>query len=310
MNNKNAWTLFWASGEEQSFLPARVDGPIKQEWAGLFESVDNGAILLDLACGNASIASAHQAVMLERDIKYIGVDVAEISTPQSLSDLSVTLHPETEIEALPLKDECVDLVISQFGLEYSDWRTSLKQVSRVLKTGGEFRFLVHLENSAIAENVSNRLKANKYIQELGILPKTAEFVRAMFNSEESGQLSQQVHLKSLNDEVATLSKKLTDKIEESQGSQELASMLEALNDLFVKRMDNGLDVSLKRLTTLQMLNDASVARLDSMLSAMLSEELLKDMRDVMVSEGLTLHSKTVKIGDYKLGEMLYGKKNG
>lgn len=58
--------------------------------------------------------------------------------------LSVTIHP-TGAESLPLADDSVDVVIAALVFcTIPDFDAALDEVARVLKPGGEFRFLEHV----------------------------------------------------------------------------------------------------------------------------------------------------------------------
>ncbi|WP_368407890.1 class I SAM-dependent methyltransferase [Haloarchaeobius salinus] len=69
--------------------------------------------------------------------------------------LSVTIHP-TGAESLPLADDSVDVVVAALVFcTIPDFDAALDEVARVLKPGGEFRFLEHVR----AEGWAARLQS-------------------------------------------------------------------------------------------------------------------------------------------------------
>jgi hypothetical protein len=78
----------------------------------------------------------------------LGVDIAALP-PSRWADVAVASRARLEqigsvnIENLPLLDASVDVVVSQFGIEYADHRRALREADRVLVADGAMRFVLH-----------------------------------------------------------------------------------------------------------------------------------------------------------------------
>ena len=156
MKDKEYWSQYWEQGHQTSFgnfFKAGYQGIIKSHWEKIFKSVVNASSVLDLCTGNASLLRLAEGVMNDfSSHSFTGVDYAKISVNDSFEELAnVTLLFDTNIEYLPLPDESYDLIISNFGLEYSIFNQSLIEVSRLLKPEGRVEFICHHHDSIIVQ---------------------------------------------------------------------------------------------------------------------------------------------------------------
>ncbi|MBB3061969.1 class I SAM-dependent methyltransferase [Microbulbifer rhizosphaerae] len=160
MNQKH-WNDFWNQGFITTFgetLPTNYTGNLRNFWEEVFLSLENHCKILDVATGNGAIASiaADKISRSNKDVSIYAADAAVISEsvkqlPLKTKELrkSINFFSNTPCESLPFSQEHFDLVTSQFGIEYSDWNLSLKEIFRVLKTGASAHFVCHHEKSSI-----------------------------------------------------------------------------------------------------------------------------------------------------------------
>lgn len=162
MNDKNIqsahWSSYWSSGILTS-LPQdfreNYDGEIASFWNACFEQLEDRAKILDVCCGNGPLSLlAHQN---NPSFDIHGVDSAFIDStkiikrfPNLSSSLEkITLHSGVKIEEFEQPEGSFDLIVSQYGVEYSDLKTTAKKLFQLLKADGELRFICHSPSSEI-----------------------------------------------------------------------------------------------------------------------------------------------------------------
>lgn len=147
------WSEYWQQGHVNSFsegLLCNYDGEIAKGWLHFFKEIDRpGSIVLDLATGNGALIDLAVNVGNFNSPQYIGIDYATLKIPERLKRSTITFYQEQNVESLPFADSAVSVVVSQFGIEYSNVDLTLAEVSRVLRAEGKFRVVVHRENSSI-----------------------------------------------------------------------------------------------------------------------------------------------------------------
>ncbi|MEP7037250.1 MAG: bifunctional demethylmenaquinone methyltransferase/2-methoxy-6-polyprenyl-1,4-benzoquinol methylase UbiE, partial [Acidobacteriota bacterium] len=135
------------------FLNHFLSGNIDKRWRKLvtkkLESVlnDKNALVLDVACGTGDLALEMQKAA---KAKIIGTDfcrpMLEIAKEKNAPENLTIPYLEADGMNLSFADETFDAVTIAFGLRnFSNWEEGLKELQRILKTGGK---IVILEFSA------------------------------------------------------------------------------------------------------------------------------------------------------------------
>lgn len=190
--NIEAWTATWQAPVVTSFGTAQldgIDGPALEFWRRQTE----GRIdwLVDLACGNGALSWLFNDI-LNRDSRrtwITGIDLADIA-PFEILDRAEQDYPavrfigNTALERLPFGDACVDLAVSQYGIEYSRLTLSIPEVARILKPGGRLAFILHDRDGALVREavspltdyrmILHEIDAPGIILELGHLYQSAD----------------------------------------------------------------------------------------------------------------------------------------
>ncbi|MGQ0741152.1 MAG: class I SAM-dependent methyltransferase [Alphaproteobacteria bacterium] len=168
-NLGEVWTRYWASGHSESFAVEQGGFDATGYWRDFFSTFADGARLLDLATGGASVIRAALACAggAGRAFEIHGVDLADLGPVERALGATqigtVRLHGNTDLKALPFADGYFDGVTSQFGIEYAERKSAAREVVRVLKPGGRGLFLLHHSESAIARQTAARLAAHRRI---------------------------------------------------------------------------------------------------------------------------------------------------
>lgn len=147
---------------------------MKPDYAIPVISMDGKAVL-DVGCGNGdALMHPHYASAKAR----VGVDV----DTEALAD-GRARFPELQLmhgsaEALPCPAEIYDVVISRVALPYTDIRTAMSEIRRVMKAGGDlfltmhdWRHQVEFITGAIRQGALKRVLDHAYI-----VPASAAFI--------------------------------------------------------------------------------------------------------------------------------------
>jgi SAM-dependent methyltransferase len=150
-NHAQVWTRHWASGAPHSCAGsygALYGGAIAGFWRAVHADTPSGATLLDLATGNGAVPRLLLDLRPTLDCQVIGVDVAAPAAdwhaklpPSALTRLS--LRGGIAVESLPFDDASIDLVTSQYGIEYGDVDAALREALRVCAPAGRLAFVMH-----------------------------------------------------------------------------------------------------------------------------------------------------------------------
>lgn len=157
-----SWTRYWQGGALHSLstsFAAGYAGELQNFWREVFVSLSPDDSLLDVGCGNAPLGLLLSECFPEagRCPQYHGIDVATVAPPwwPSLSAaqrLRFTLYSNQAVETLSFADQSIDLIISQYGFEYTDFERSLPELRRVCRAGGSLAMVLHHAGSLPVRN--------------------------------------------------------------------------------------------------------------------------------------------------------------
>ncbi len=183
------WTDYWKNVSAlNSFAAGDVakgyTGEISDFWLEVLSQCSSAASVLDIGTGNGGLAHIAQQYSLSHNklFNVLAIDAADIDPVKSFQNDStvrsvlekITFYPNCYVEQLPFPDSSIDLVISQFALEYSDLNSALNQCARVLKPAGRLVAIMHHSSSALVKDSSEGLKMFRYALE------SSEFVSIAF----------------------------------------------------------------------------------------------------------------------------------
>lgn len=164
------WSDYWKQGHSDSFSDndgSAYEGKIKKIWFDFFKPLAEDQSVLDIGTGNGSLISLAQSMTLP-SINWVGIDKATLNVSNELQKLNnVNILEEVSAESLPFENGQFDLVISQFGIEYANFRESIHEVSRVLNENGRYCFIVHHADSIIVRSSGAILDVAKEVNKKG-----------------------------------------------------------------------------------------------------------------------------------------------
>jgi ubiquinone/menaquinone biosynthesis C-methylase UbiE len=188
MPETSIWNDFWHFDRISSFDDGQTSygTEVTDDWTAFFESLPNGASILDLCTGNGAVAvmAAKASQRGNKGLRIVGVDAADINPylyvkthRDELADIE--FRSGTPIENLPWPAASFDAVISQFGIEYSDLSLSIPELARVVAPNGAIRLILHAAEGAVVQR-SNRaiMEIDFLLREVDLAGKAERCLRA------------------------------------------------------------------------------------------------------------------------------------
>jgi SAM-dependent methyltransferase len=151
------WSAFWrdfgveSQPHERCYIPGDGRPVVDQHWADFANDLPQRAQVIDLGCGAGILGRL--LLGCRRDLHVTGVDFAKVP---AIFMPNLTIHPWVHMEDLPFGNGSFDAAVSLFGIEYGNMEDIARELGRVLKSGGHFRFLVHHHESEIVREGATR----------------------------------------------------------------------------------------------------------------------------------------------------------
>lgn len=191
------WDQYW-----QSARLAACDGAegfnyresIRTAWQEFLARQGDDRMLVDIATGNGAVALLARDIAFENGWSWriAGVDSASIDPPSYLGSAGIDTSGieflgNTPAEQLPFPDGSVDIITSQYGLEYTDMSRVAKEIARVQKPGGVFQFIMHAAEGGIVRSANaDIVEMDFLLNESALFSMAGEFFRAVRAVESSG----------------------------------------------------------------------------------------------------------------------------
>ncbi len=169
---EHTWSRYWSTGVMHSCAgsyDATYSGAIGSFWRTAFLALPQDARVLDLACGNGPLAHLLLTLPERSDLRCEAVDLADIAPPW-LADLTpeqrerVCFRGRCAVEQLPFPSASFQLVVSQWGLEYSDLDRSVPELLRVLAPAGRVQLLLHHEDALPVRLAAHEIEHMDWLQ--------------------------------------------------------------------------------------------------------------------------------------------------
>ena len=149
MTDKNgAWSTYWQAGNRHSCFSNGSPLSVATMWEPVLTDLQlSPKRILDAACGGGALAE----YLVQR---YPDATIYAVDAASGLPDIpGVDVRGNTPLEQLPFEDQSLDLVVSQFGLEYAVADQAIAEVARVLASGGALVALMHHQDSEVVKGV-------------------------------------------------------------------------------------------------------------------------------------------------------------
>jgi len=176
-HRRAAWSRYWSHGFAHTLegsFDSGYSGVIADFWRRAAGSIPDARVL-DLATGNGAIAGMIASLLPRAAIDAVDCAALTPALPQDLL-ARVRFHAGTTAEALPFPDGSFDLVTSQYGFEYTDFRRSVPELRRVMAPSAGVAMVMHHAHSALSAVARDEVVAYDWLLADGHLLDRAEAV--------------------------------------------------------------------------------------------------------------------------------------
>lgn len=180
MKNDKYWTEYWkydgSSGEV--FVDKKGEKPeyLANFWKNKLKNIKQGCSILDVACGAGSI---FQELPSSHGCMLYGADISPEALKQIKKNITGVSTLNCKSDEISLKSNSIDVVVSQFGVEYSGEKGFLDAI-RVLKSNGLFIFIAHFQGGYIDSRNQQQLKGAELVHELSFISKAVSVSNALY----------------------------------------------------------------------------------------------------------------------------------
>ncbi|MCF6458251.1 hypothetical protein [Pseudoalteromonas sp. MMG024] len=154
------WSEYWKQGHLTSFgesYKKTYTGVLKDQWLPLFSTLKDEFKCLDIATGNGGLAILVDDFAFVNKIRgsITAIDFAKINNhaidKAHKFKNNILFRELFKAEDVDKLDDNYELIISQFGIEYSDISESIIASKKRLSANGKIGLMMHHSNSAIIQ---------------------------------------------------------------------------------------------------------------------------------------------------------------
>lgn len=300
---KEEWNSFWKENNITSFVDRfseGYDGEIKEFWQQNLRPEAKFDKIIDLGCGNGAISWLCNEILNRKEgrqkSEIIGIDSADIHPFEALNKNPVDF-PEvkfignTEIEKLPFNDGEIDLAISQWGIEYSNFNSTIQELSRALKKDSRIMLVCHTENSSIIDITHKTLESLYLIIEEELHEKLCLLNETVIKHGNKIKNLQNNDSRTAIEETQLCVKKILSILERKNNggarhAQELVvSITKQVNNSIKQSVDCN-PIILQNHSEMK----KAISRLEYLVEASLTKKRIIELENALISEGFALTS--------------------
>jgi ubiquinone/menaquinone biosynthesis C-methylase UbiE len=299
-NKNKQWSNYWKQGHITSFgagTAGNYSSGVKTYWFNCFKSLREGAVILDAATGNGAIAvfAVEYSESFSKDFTVLASDAAVINETiveesKSLNKYrdKIQFFSSTPCEHLPFDDASIDLVCSQFGIEYSNLNESIPEVGRVLHDDGSFVAIMHHYLSVIVlDAVREQSMLKEALQEYKIFDILKQYCERITDA--SGKESVSLQTARKKPEVIQYEKKIREAITnlrtKYKNNEHNEILWSSINNYMMKYLSRPKAEQYKGLATLQNSFQSAIDRQDDLREAALSKDAMLNLQRLAIESG-------------------------
>jgi len=157
--SQTAWSNYWTNitDEKASCIVGDKSGIandlLNQTWRQALSKTKEANMpikVLELACGSGFLTRLAVGYLGDVIERYVAVDYADITSIEFPDKVEVIAN--TSIETLDLGNEKFDLIVSNFGFEYSNVEVTVPVITNLLAKDGRIVFNCHTMNSGLHQD--------------------------------------------------------------------------------------------------------------------------------------------------------------
>lgn len=178
------WRAYWeGAAASGAFGAGGTEHPVVRAfWHKVFESAafSNSQIeIIDIASGDGAVLHQASEVIPAEKAGMTCIDISYDAVRGVMHRLPTVRGIVADALALPLADNCIDIAVSQFGIEYAgvDAVTGLLDA---IKPGGQIALLMHYKSGAIFRECADNCAAIREVQKTGFVEGALEMFDSAF----------------------------------------------------------------------------------------------------------------------------------
>jgi hypothetical protein len=150
-----AWQYYWSQKGQTAGNTANETEtlPLGEFWAGLKAHANNATRILELGCGDKTLFPMTQP---SSQNLHVALDVSLSALQNNASGFSRICASGRQ--SLPIRPSSMDLIVSQFGVEYFGL-SALANLTHYLRANGTIALICHHRGSVIYKNYINHREA-------------------------------------------------------------------------------------------------------------------------------------------------------
>lgn len=300
----NEWESFWSLMKRSGklALPTSVE-PIDQFFLEVIDQLsETPKTMLDLGAGNGALS---QLLMTDRrdDRQLIVLDASLDALKMNIANNDV-MPVKALLEELPFKDSSIDIVVSQFGVEYA--RTSIwDQIARILKRNGSLCLSLHSKRGEIF------LESERNYGMLGLI-SDSDFYKQLVQLNIEPKTDSERRLEAVLVQLVSSGRALREHlVKGSMPDQLITQYVKVCEQCLIDDWRNRSSDIVEWLKAAQTELDAFFDRLQSMMEAAMSQDDFFALQDALMDLGFSIN----QAGDIRLSSQevlafkLYARKN-
>jgi ubiquinone/menaquinone biosynthesis C-methylase UbiE len=180
MKTDKYWEEYWEKEGIQGEVFINKNGGkpsyLSKLWKDYFNNFSHDISVVDIACGGGSI---YLELPEPNNYKLYGIDISKeaLNTAKArINGLHTLECPSTNI---PLEDNKIHNVVSQFGIEYAGI-DAFAEAIRILKNGGDFCFLTHCKDGYIDKQNKGKLNGALLVKECDFIGIADQLTHALY----------------------------------------------------------------------------------------------------------------------------------
>ncbi len=290
------WDRYWQANRISS-CAGRPGENYKPEllrgWRKFFQTLADGARILDLCTGNGAIplVAVEVARQTGRLFHVTAIDKANIAPSQFIPDHREALSKInfvgcTDVSTMPCDEASFDAVTSQFGIEYTDLGRVPDQLVRLLAPNGRFRAVVHAREGLTVAAARHDISDCRYLVHESRLFKVARAALEIAWRHDQSGVKPGTGAKARYAKYRAAHLQVAERMAQAENPQILGSTLSVLADTYEKRQYFPLETLQDKIAEAETEVRAHLGRLEEMVAASLTEADIQAFVDTLEKSGL------------------------
>ncbi|MEO8742298.1 MAG: class I SAM-dependent methyltransferase [Lysobacteraceae bacterium] len=240
----DVWSRYWRKGVAHSCsvdFSGNYSGALAEFWACQFAQMPDDATIVDLGTGNGAIpllakayAEHHARLFRVHGVDAAGIDPVVTMDAGNRFD-GIRFHPNTSMLALPFADRSIDLVCSQFAIEYVPWQEISTEMARVTALGGRIACVMHTTDSRVHVTTLDQLESFDVLFESGFIENAttmAALLAAADTATTRAVLQQSAEAERVRSALNTAAQTIAERIEQADVPLMLTRTIEMASQIF------------------------------------------------------------------------------